>query len=960
MGPWSSGKKPTNGNDDTGRQGGPRPGPARPPRGPTGTSRSNARPQDGMNREYEDRGPQARQVAPRAGGEGQPQGRAVARSHGRPVQKRPTAAAGAPEGSTSQHVLQGPRQTGALPPAPASVRHHGSHNERVRAQATSNDPRTATADTMRSRRDNSPVKNTHNVRPMQSTVPAMGNYTRSVGRGGGIQPGPVSARGGVPRPSRPPAPNRHHHVSVLGKTSVGPSQEHRSSAPHRDQQQPVTSASTNRNALPLDDGGARSGQQIVINPRHKGQNRSSNQSQSQTQNNHMASASSSKASNTSRTNNAATNDQSRLPNNQSSRTDASSVLGTSRQIVQKTGNNNNQARNTNTEHRSGQRTNSMFTGSDLSRLSSSSSDGDNIEGATNNTKNKQERRATKRDSGKPENANTRTMASEGANRGNTDRNAASASSSRGNNSRNVVLSSDDPARNADNPNSQQVQRTGDNTRNNRPPQSGQVLKQKPTQQVRAQQQRPGQSSVSDRTDNIMSTDRSNATTVPTAEVRNSRANNTSADSTVGMSGNGSNERSGEGQALNSPTEGPRERPGGGEQNTRGDTVSEPVVRLDNVANASADRQQRVPESNVSSGSRDVGERVQRSNNTRIEPRERSGQRNQRLSEGNEPSSQATARNSRITNRSQPTSANAQSNTTASNNTSESANNSASSQRRTEVTVANNGSRINQASSQNRTTVQSNNTRSSTTQNTSARQTTSQDNNRPGTNARTSNTRNTGQIRAVVQSNGANNSTSARVTNQNRSNMSMTVTAQVGDSRPSQQRQGQGGAVLDPSQLSVDIIENSVSISDQPPPYSTLDVHRNNNRRSRGNNRQTSPGQALPDILNSHVHPPRQNESRSTRRSAHPDGGSRRSRPQSGRRPPRGMTRLDSTSSWEGCTKWGCLRCLTIITTFRWILIFLALLGVCCVLTGIILGALHMTIGSSFLTLSLMFIGKSYF
>ncbi len=36
---------------------------------------------------------------------------------------------------------------------------------------------------------------------------------------------------------------------------------------------------------------------------------------------------------------------------------------------------------------------------------------------------------------------------------------------------------------------------------------------------------------------------------------------------------------------------------------------------------------------------------------------------------------------------------------------------------------------------------------------------------------------------------------------------------------------------------------------------------------------------------------------------------------------------------------------------------LALLGVCCVLTGIILGALHMTIGTSFLTLSLMFVGE---
>lgn len=52
-----------------------------------------------------------------------------------------------------------------------------------------------------------------------------------------------------------------------------------------------------------------------------------------------------------------------------------------------------------------------------------------------------------------------------------------------------------------------------------------------------------------------------------------------------------------------------------------------------------------------------------------------------------------------------------------------------------------------------------------------------------------------------------------------------------------------------------------------------------------------------------------------------------------------------------------MKCVTAATTFRWVLVGLALLGVCCVLTGIILGALHMTVGNSFLTLSLMFIGQ---
>ncbi|KAK3090015.1 hypothetical protein FSP39_008526 [Pinctada imbricata] len=54
-------------------------------------------------------------------------------------------------------------------------------------------------------------------------------------------------------------------------------------------------------------------------------------------------------------------------------------------------------------------------------------------------------------------------------------------------------------------------------------------------------------------------------------------------------------------------------------------------------------------------------------------------------------------------------------------------------------------------------------------------------------------------------------------------------------------------------------------------------------------------------------------------------------------------------------KHGCLKCMAATTSFRWILVILSLLGVCCVVTGIVLAALHAT-GQSFLFLAIMFIG----
>ena len=67
----------------------------------------------------------------------------------------------------------------------------------------------------------------------------------------------------------------------------------------------------------------------------------------------------------------------------------------------------------------------------------------------------------------------------------------------------------------------------------------------------------------------------------------------------------------------------------------------------------------------------------------------------------------------------------------------------------------------------------------------------------------------------------------------------------------------------------------------------------------------------------------------------------------------------TTSSVDHCcTKDCCLSCLTMVTTFRWILVSLAALGICCVIVGIVLGILHISDPTSgYLTLSLMFIGQ---
>lgn len=64
----------------------------------------------------------------------------------------------------------------------------------------------------------------------------------------------------------------------------------------------------------------------------------------------------------------------------------------------------------------------------------------------------------------------------------------------------------------------------------------------------------------------------------------------------------------------------------------------------------------------------------------------------------------------------------------------------------------------------------------------------------------------------------------------------------------------------------------------------------------------------------------------------------------------------NTNEPEEPCKETCFKCIAVSTSFRWILVVLSLMGVCCVVTGIVLAALHAS-GNSYLFLAIMFIGK---
>jgi len=55
----------------------------------------------------------------------------------------------------------------------------------------------------------------------------------------------------------------------------------------------------------------------------------------------------------------------------------------------------------------------------------------------------------------------------------------------------------------------------------------------------------------------------------------------------------------------------------------------------------------------------------------------------------------------------------------------------------------------------------------------------------------------------------------------------------------------------------------------------------------------------------------------------------------------------------------CLRCFLTVTTFRWLLLFFASVGAGCILSGVVLGVLYVSLGTSFLVLSVMFTGMYF-
>lgn len=137
-------------------------------------------------------------------------------------------------------------------------------------------------------------------------------------------------------------------------------------------------------------------------------------------------------------------------------------------------------------------------------------------------------------------------------------------------------------------------------------------------------------------------------------------------------------------------------------------------------------------------------------------------------------------------------------------------------------------------------------------------------------------------------------------------------------------------------------------------------------------------ESLPDIVHSHSVPhalsPRPNQHRPTRdagnhhhRQRRHQSGSHfreRNRRESSRNPlehQQGWRRSrthssTSTQTEEGRCKEPCMKCMLTVTSFRWVLVVLSVLGVLCVVTGIVLAALHAE-GNSFLFLAIMFIGE---
>ncbi|XP_045214072.2 uncharacterized protein LOC123564499 isoform X2 [Mercenaria mercenaria] len=134
--------------------------------------------------------------------------------------------------------------------------------------------------------------------------------------------------------------------------------------------------------------------------------------------------------------------------------------------------------------------------------------------------------------------------------------------------------------------------------------------------------------------------------------------------------------------------------------------------------------------------------------------------------------------------------------------------------------------------------------------------------------------------------------------------------------------------------------------------------------------QRQSGNILPDLVAHSQPPPPARQTSSSQRPPvplvdpriaqghrYPDQHSRHRHHRDRRQPGRSRrhSHRHSQQAIEEPCKESCYKCLAVGTSFRWILVVLSLLGVCCVVTGIVLAALHAA-GNSFLFLAIMFIG----
>lgn len=123
----------------------------------------------------------------------------------------------------------------------------------------------------------------------------------------------------------------------------------------------------------------------------------------------------------------------------------------------------------------------------------------------------------------------------------------------------------------------------------------------------------------------------------------------------------------------------------------------------------------------------------------------------------------------------------------------------------------------------------------------------------------------------------------------------------------------------------------------------------------------APTPALPDLLNSHrVPPPYDAQPPPSPRPAEVRGHgvARSGAGQQASRPLSIVAQLNSSAERKGCcSRQLCIRCLVAMTTFRWLLVSFGLLGMGCIVAGVVLGALQMTSSSgSYLLHSVVFIG----